>query len=93
MGVLPITVSALYCAFAYPALQPNKVESTIGNIVNSVMEIVGTRGRPHMACMATWQKTFTREPPKTKDELRAMLRQAAQNTQPAKEPEAREDQA
>jgi hypothetical protein len=42
--------------------------------------------------MATWQKNFTREPPKTKDELREMLRQAVQNTQPAK-PEANDDQA
>jgi hypothetical protein len=42
--------------------------------------------------MATWQKTFTREPPKTKDELREMLRRAVENTQPAK-PEASDDQA
>jgi hypothetical protein len=32
--------------------------------------------------MATWQKTFTREPPKTKAELREMLTQAVRNTQP-----------
>jgi hypothetical protein len=32
--------------------------------------------------MATWQKTYTREPPKTKIELREMLAQAVRNTQP-----------
>jgi hypothetical protein len=33
--------------------------------------------------MATWQKTsFTREPPKTKMELRQMLAEAVRNTQP-----------
>jgi hypothetical protein len=32
--------------------------------------------------MATWQKTITRAPPKTKAELREMLTQAVQNTQP-----------
>jgi len=42
--------------------------------------------------MAAWQKTFTREPPKTKEQLREMLRQAVQNTQPAKA-EASDDQA
>jgi hypothetical protein len=41
--------------------------------------------------MTTWQKT--REPPKTKAELREMLRQAVQNTQPEKKPKARKDQA
>jgi hypothetical protein len=42
--------------------------------------------------MTTWQKT--REPPKTKAELREMLRQAVQNTQPPeKKPKARKDQA
>jgi len=38
--------------------------------------------------MATWQKTSTREPPRTKAELREMLTQAVQNTQPEKKPEA-----
>jgi hypothetical protein len=37
--------------------------------------------------MAQWQKTFTREPPKTKAELREMLAEAVRNTQP--EPERR----
>jgi hypothetical protein len=32
--------------------------------------------------MATWTKTFTREPPKTKAELREMLTVAVRNTQP-----------
>jgi hypothetical protein len=31
--------------------------------------------------MATWTKTFTREPPKTKAELREMLTEAVRNTQ------------
>jgi hypothetical protein len=31
--------------------------------------------------MTQWQKTFTREPPKTKAELREMLAQAVRNTQ------------
>jgi hypothetical protein len=45
--------------------------------------------------MATWQKTFTREPPKTKAELREMLTQAVQNTQPEPKrrlPKASKDQ-
>jgi hypothetical protein len=37
---------------------------------------------PHILPMATWQKTITRAPPKTKAELREMLTQAVQNTQP-----------
>jgi hypothetical protein len=41
--------------------------------------------------MATWQKT--REPPKTKAELREMLTQAVQNTKPAPKPKASKDQA
>jgi hypothetical protein len=32
--------------------------------------------------MTQWQKFFTREPPKTKAELREMLAEAARNTQP-----------
>jgi len=32
--------------------------------------------------MTQWQKSFTREPPKTKAELRAMLAEAVRNTQP-----------
>lgn len=32
--------------------------------------------------MANWQKSFKREPPKTKDELRQMLAEAVRNTQP-----------
>jgi hypothetical protein len=32
--------------------------------------------------MATWQKTITRPPPKSKAELREMLTQAVENTQP-----------
>ena len=32
--------------------------------------------------MATWQKSYTREPPKTKAELREMLAEAVRNTQP-----------
>jgi hypothetical protein len=32
--------------------------------------------------MAQWQKTFTRESPKTKAELREMLTEAVRNTQP-----------
>jgi hypothetical protein len=41
--------------------------------------------------MATWQQT--KQPQKTKDELRAMLRQAVENTnaQPAKQPKPRKD--
>jgi hypothetical protein len=34
-----------------------------------------------MWIMAKWTKTFKREPPKTKIELRAMLAEAARNTQ------------
>jgi hypothetical protein len=32
--------------------------------------------------MTQWQKTFKREPPKTKAELREMLTEAVRNTQP-----------
>jgi hypothetical protein len=32
--------------------------------------------------MTQWQKSFTREPPKTKTELREMLTEAVRNTQP-----------
>jgi uncharacterized protein YdhG (YjbR/CyaY superfamily) len=42
--------------------------------------------------MATWQKSYTREPPKTKAELREMLTQAVQNTQPEPRPKASKDQ-
>jgi hypothetical protein len=38
-----------------------------------------------MPFMTTWTKTFTREPAKTKAELREMLAEAIRNTQP--EPE------
>jgi hypothetical protein len=33
--------------------------------------------------MTQWQKSFTREPPKTKAELREMLTEAVRNTQPS----------
>jgi hypothetical protein len=32
--------------------------------------------------MTTWTKTFTREPPKTKAQLREMLTEAVRNAQP-----------
>lgn len=37
-------------------------------------------GRPHIDRMAKWQKSITRQPPKTKDELRQMLTDAVRNT-------------
>jgi hypothetical protein len=41
-------------------------------------------GHPHIVSMANWQKSsFTREPPKTKAELRQMLAEAVRNTQPS----------
>jgi hypothetical protein len=36
--------------------------------------------------MTQWQKTYTREPPKTKAELREMLTEAVRNTQSAPQP-------
>ena len=36
----------------------------------------------HTPLMTQWQKSFTREPPKTKAELREMLAEAVRNTQP-----------
>lgn len=39
-------------------------------------------GHPHIGSMANWQKSFKREPAKTKDELRQMLTEAVRNTQP-----------
>jgi hypothetical protein len=43
--------------------------------------------------MTQWQKTFTRETPKTKAELREMLTEAVRNTQPEPErlPKAKRD--
>ena len=41
-------------------------------------------GHPHIVSMANWQQSsFTREPPKTKAELRLMLAEAVRNTQPS----------
>ena len=37
-------------------------------------------GHPHMRSMANWQKSFTKEPAKTKAELRQMLTDAVRNT-------------
>jgi hypothetical protein len=39
-----------------------------------------------MQSMAHWQASYTREPPKTKAELREMLTAAVRNTQPGAEP-------
>jgi hypothetical protein len=36
--------------------------------------------------MANWQRSFTREPPRTKAELRQMLTEAVRNTQPSAGP-------
>jgi len=43
--------------------------------------------------MTQWQKTYTREPPKTKAELREMLTEAVRNTQSelTRRPKAEED--
>ena len=39
---------------------------------------------PHIGSMANWQRSsFTREPPKTKAELRQMLAEAVRHTQPS----------
>jgi hypothetical protein len=37
-------------------------------------------GHPHIRFMANWQKSFTKEPAKTKAELRQMLTEAVRNT-------------
>jgi hypothetical protein len=37
-------------------------------------------GHPHMRFMANWQKSFTKEPAKTKAELRQMMTEAVRNT-------------
>jgi hypothetical protein len=37
-------------------------------------------GHTHIKPMANWQKSFTREPAKTKAELRQMLTEAVRNT-------------
>jgi hypothetical protein len=39
-------------------------------------------GHSHILSMANWQKSFTREPSRTKAELRQMLTEAVRNTQP-----------
>src|SRR5258705_364497 len=52
---------------------------------------------PHIVTVTQWQKSsFTREPPKTKAELRQMLTEAVRNTQPSaengsKRPKAKND--
>lgn len=46
-----------------------------------------------MLSMTTWQKSYTRPQPQTKDQLREMLAQAVRNTQSEKKPEADRDQA
>jgi hypothetical protein len=48
---------------------------------------------PHKLFMTTWTKTFTREPPKTKAQLREMLTEAVRNTQPEpkRPPKAKKD--
>jgi hypothetical protein len=45
--------------------------------------------------MAQWQKSFTREPTKTKAELRQMLTEAVRNTQPEPKhpPKAKRDRS
>jgi hypothetical protein len=54
-------------------------------------------GHPHIVTVTQWQKSsFTREPPKTKAELRRMLTEAVRNTQPSaengsKRPKAKND--
>ena len=39
--------------------------------------------------MTQWQKSFTREPPKTKADLREMLAEAVRNTQPETKPQSK----
>jgi hypothetical protein len=47
--------------------------------------------------MAQWKSSITRQPPKTKDELRLMLAEAVRNTQasadhrPKRSPKAKDD--
>ena len=50
---------------------------------------------PHILFMTEWQKTFKREPPKTKAELREMLTEAVRNTQPEpkRPPKAKRDRS
>ena len=54
-------------------------------------------GHPHIVIVTQWQKSsFTREPPKTKAELRQMLTEAVRNMQPSaengsKRPKAKND--
>jgi hypothetical protein len=49
--------------------------------------------------MVQWKSSTTRQPPKTKDELRLMLAEAVRNTQPIAEhgpkrsPKAKDDQS
>jgi hypothetical protein len=46
---------------------------------------------PHMVSMVGWQKTgFTREPPKTKAELRQMLTEAVRHTQASADDERKQ---
>jgi hypothetical protein len=48
---------------------------------------------PHILFMTQWQKSYTREPPKTKAQLREMLTEAVRNTQrePKRSPKTRKD--
>ena len=55
-------------------------------------------GHPHIELVAHWQASITREPPKTKAELRQMLAEAVRNTEPNADhrpkhsPKAKKDQ-
>jgi hypothetical protein len=44
-----------------------------------------------MGLMTQWQKSFTREPPKSKAELREMLAEAVRNTQPETKQQSKEE--
>jgi hypothetical protein len=44
-----------------------------------------------MLFMTQWQKSYTREPPKTKAQLRDMLTEAVRNTQPEPKRPAKPD--
>jgi hypothetical protein len=56
--------------------------SQLGREGKTAIGVLISPAASHILSMTTWTKTFTREPPKTKAQLREMLTEAVRNTQP-----------
>jgi succinate dehydrogenase/fumarate reductase cytochrome b subunit len=72
---------AITATFAFVFEAPPELVATV--LVLGILTARGfnsASGIPHT--ISTWTKTYTREPPKTKAQLREMLTEAVRNTQP-----------